>query len=232
MGKRQRDKQRSAGQEAENGASEEKRHKHDGEYPPAPVLESEAFESFYKGCGVVNSDEWEGFIATLRDPLGVSFRITGHPDDPSSIALRDYMEKHHLSQLLNLEVDGKPITPPYPISWYGNRMAWRFDVSRSLLRGKGALKHSESTAATRLAAFHNFLMAETELGTISRQEVRSAATPLQPLRRTLPALLSERAHGAAAHWRAARLRGAALRHATAREGLLQAWGRAWVRRER
>eukprot|EP00965_Chrysotila_dentata_P023927 793085-Pleurochrysis_carterae.AAC.4 len=49
----------------------------EGEYPPAPVLESQAFESFYKGQQLVPESEWEDFMATLRRPLGVSFRITG-----------------------------------------------------------------------------------------------------------------------------------------------------------
>ena len=159
--------------------SEAKRRKHgEGDYPPPPVLISAAFESYYRECGVVDESEWDSFISTLREPLGVSFRITGHPDDPASISLRDYMERQHISMLQGLELpDGQPVPPPYPISWYGNRMAWRFDVSRSLLRGKGAVKGDDSLAARKIAAFHHFLMAETELGTISRQEEVSMVPP-------------------------------------------------------
>ena len=41
-------------------------------------------------------------------------------------------------------------------------------MSRSVLRGKGTMKNNDGSASARhLAAFHNFLMSETELGTIS-----------------------------------------------------------------
>jgi len=161
----------------ETGDGEGKRHKQDGEYPPPHVLTSGPFETYYRECGIVGEEEWDAFITTLRDPLGVSFRITGHPDDPASVSLRDYMERQHLSLLSGLELDGQPVPPPYPITWYGNRMAWRFDVSRNVLRGKGAMKNDDSLASRTLAAFHNFLMAETELGTISRQEEVSMVPP-------------------------------------------------------
>ena len=148
-----------------------------GEYPPLPVLESAAFESYYRESGIVPDSEWDAFLSSLRQPLGVSFRITGHPSDPSSIALRDYMERQHVSRLGSLVVDDKLVPPPYPISWYPGRMAWRFDVSRSILRGKGELKFDESPAARTLASFHHFLMTETELGAISRQEEVSMVPP-------------------------------------------------------
>ena len=149
----------------------------EGEYPPPHTLESAAFESYYKESGVVPADEWDAFIARLREPLGVSFRITGHHDDPGAASLRAYMEKTHMSKLKDLVLDEQPVPPPYPIEWFPGRMAWRFDVSRSTLRGKGALKNDESPAAKHLAAFHNFLMVETEIGAISRQEEVSMVPP-------------------------------------------------------
>lgn len=158
--------------------SEPKRQHGEGEYPPPHVLESAAFESYYRENGIVPADEWEQFIGCLRQPLGVSFRITGHPDDPSSLSLRDYMERAHISRLSSLVMDDQPVPPPYPITWYPGRLAWRFDVSRSILRGKGALKNDDSTAARNLAAFHNFLMAETELGAVARQEEVSMVPPM------------------------------------------------------
>ena len=65
----------------------------EGEYPPAHVLESHAFESYYRESGVVPEAEWDAFIGRLREPLGVSFRITGHHDDPGATSLRNYMER-------------------------------------------------------------------------------------------------------------------------------------------
>ena len=171
MGKRQRSRDSSGDQKRSKNADGE------GDYPPPHVLESKLFESYYRECGVVPEDEWEAFIGRLKQPLGVSFRITGHDDDPASISLRNYMEKVHIAKLANLVMDEQPVPPPYPIAWYPGRMAWRFDVSRSILRGKGALKNDDSPAARTLGAFHNFLMAETELGAISRQEEVSMVPP-------------------------------------------------------
>ena len=51
----------------------------EGEYPPPHVLENDSFEAYYRGQGLVPDGEWEAFMTTLRKPLGVSFRITGHP---------------------------------------------------------------------------------------------------------------------------------------------------------
>jgi 16S rRNA C967 or C1407 C5-methylase (RsmB/RsmF family) len=171
-GKRQNKSSSSGGDD-----KRQKRENGEGEYPPAHVLESKAFESYYRECGVVPEGEWDAFLSSLRQPLGVSFRITGHHEDPGSISLRNYMEKAHISRLSDLVLDEQPVPAPSPIPWYPGRMAWRFDVSRSVLRGKGALKNDDSPAARTLAAFHSFLMAETELGAISRQEEVSMVPP-------------------------------------------------------
>ncbi|KAL1514434.1 hypothetical protein AB1Y20_003533 [Prymnesium parvum] len=170
------------GAEGAEGTSS-KRHAHDGQYPPAPVLESAAFESYYRAAGVVPEEEWQAFLTSLRTPLGTSFRITGRPDDAATVALRTYMEEVHLSQMGSLEVAGERVPPPYPIEWFAGRTAWRFDVSRSLLRGKGPRKDGVETqqvsaqTEAALRGFHAFLMAEVEQGTIARQEEVSMVPP-------------------------------------------------------
>ena len=142
----------------------QKRKNGEGEFPPPHKLESATSESYYKESGVVPEAEWDSFISSLRQPLGVSFRITGHPNDPEALSLLHHMERAHIIRLGSLLMDGQAVPAPYPIEWYPGRLAWRFDVSRSILRGKGALKNDDSPATRALAAFHNFLMAETELG--------------------------------------------------------------------
>ena len=171
MGKHKRKAQADDGNDAKRGKPA------NGDYPPPHVLESAAFESYYRECGVVPEGEFDDFMSTLRQPLGVSFRVTGHPEDADSVSMRDYMERHHLQLLDGLELDGQPVPAPYEVKWYPGRMAWRFDVSRNVLRGKGVHKGEETPAARTLAAFHAFLTAETELGTISRQEEVSMVPP-------------------------------------------------------
>ena len=55
-----------------DGGGDSKRQKKangEGEYPPAHVLESQAFESYYKECGVVPEAEWEAKDAEEREEL-------------------------------------------------------------------------------------------------------------------------------------------------------------------
>ena len=114
-----------------------------------------------------------------RQPLGTSFRITGHPEDPAAVALRNYMEENHIAHMRELDLDGTPVPPPKPIAWYPGRLAWRFDVSRSVLRGKGVRKNAGCAPEVEatMARFHTFLMAENDFGTISRQEEVSMVPP-------------------------------------------------------
>ena len=96
-----------------------------------------------------------------------------HKDDRGPVTPEIY--GRHISRLSS---GTDPDLPAVPIAWYPGRLAWRFDVSRAILRGKGALKNDETPAARTLAAFHNFLMAETELGMIARQEEVSMVPPM------------------------------------------------------
>ena len=118
-------------------ASRQKNAHGEGEYPPPHVLANPAFEAYYRESGIVPEAEWDDFMSTLRRPLGVSFRITGAPSDPSAIALCEFMRERHMSKLTGLVLAGESIPPPKPIAWYPGQLAWRFEVSRAQLRGKG-----------------------------------------------------------------------------------------------
>ena len=91
MGKRHRDYERHG--------NAPKKQNGEGEYPPPHVLESAAFESYYRESGVVPDAEFDQFLACLKQPLGVSFRITGHKDDPAALSLLNFMERTHISHL-------------------------------------------------------------------------------------------------------------------------------------
>ena len=73
------------------GGKREKKANGEGEYPPAHVLESTNFESYYRENGVVPPEEFDAFLACLKQPLGVSFRITGHHEDPEALSLCKHM---------------------------------------------------------------------------------------------------------------------------------------------
>jgi len=161
----------------------------DDGYPAPHVLESAEFSKYYTGLGLVPEGEWDAFIAALQTPLGVSFRISGRPDDPTALALRDYMEAQHVAQMTELTVRGVgALPPPYPIPWLPARLSWRFDVSRSTLRGKGNRRtegddtpapptEAEEESKKRLSAFHEFLTSEVDQGNMCRQEEVSMVPP-------------------------------------------------------
>ena len=122
----------------------------EGEYPPPYVLENAKFESYYREQAIVPDCEWDAFMGALRKPLGVSFRITGHEDEPTARSLRALIERKAAHELSGIVVDGEAIPPPRPISWMPGRSAWRYEVSRAVLRGKGVRKNpveAESSAA-------------------------------------------------------------------------------------
>lgn len=73
----------------------------------------------------------------------------------------------HVPSLSNVVFEGQPIPPPVQIPWYPDGLAWQFNVPKRVLRRQPEFKK-----------FHNFLVFETEVGNISRQEAVSMLPPL------------------------------------------------------
>ncbi|KAI8922766.1 S-adenosyl-L-methionine-dependent methyltransferase [Entophlyctis helioformis] len=122
------------------------------------VLENKSFEDYYKN--IVPSDQWDDFMASLRKPLPVSFRFTGSRNHAQD--LREYMKKEYFPKLKGFAIEGEEVQPPEPVPWYPNDLAWVFDCGRTALR-----------KSPQVNDFHRFLVSETEVGNISRQEVVS-----------------------------------------------------------
>ena len=90
------------------------------------------------------AEEFDAFMSCLKQPLGVSFRITGHQDDPETISPRAHGERPHLATARPR--DAWPAGgAAQPIAWYPGRRAWRLDVA-SALRGKGTMKNNDGSA--------------------------------------------------------------------------------------
>ena len=77
------------------------------------------------------------------------------------------MIENILPSLQNIEIDGQKFNPPEPIPWYPNELGWQYNVDRTSIRRNPAI-----------ATFHRFLVSETEVGNISRQEAVSMVPPL------------------------------------------------------
>ncbi|WFD35601.1 multisite-specific tRNA:(cytosine-C(5))-methyltransferase [Malassezia cuniculi] len=126
---------------------------------------SPKFDAYYRGQGIVPAEEWDTFIETMRAPLPTTFRITS--GKPTARQLLDAMHNIYVPYLSNVEFEGERIAPPRPLEWYPEGLAWHVDVRKNVLR--------KSPEFRRL---QQFLVHETDVGSISRQEAVSMLPPL------------------------------------------------------
>eukprot|EP00887_Chlorella_sp_A99_P007303 scaffold2.g7303.t1 len=112
--------------------------------------------------------EWDAFMAALRRPLPITFRING--SGRFAAGLRQKFEEDFLSQFAaagEMRIDGELIDPPTPLPWYPDNLAWQMDFNRAQLRKLPVLEE-----------IHEFLKRENEVGGITRQEAVSMVPPL------------------------------------------------------
>ncbi|KAJ1949661.1 tRNA (cytosine-5-)-methyltransferase ncl1 [Linderina macrospora] len=127
--------------------------------------DNDSFRKYYTAQKIVPEDEFPQLIEAMRTVLPTSFRITGSRQQGSDI--REQIEKEFVPFIQQTSIDGEAIEPPHVLPWYPNRFGWQFTIPRV------ALKKS-----TELSKFHSFLVTETEVGNISRQEAVSMVPPL------------------------------------------------------
>ena len=123
---------------------------------------NEDFEKYYRSqLAPLLHDGWETLEAALRTALPVSWRISGAPADAEAITVREHMLVEVLrSQLVDAGHKA------HPLDWYPQQLAWQLNVSRLEFRSK------------ELKPFQAWLLRETELGRVHRQEVVSMVPPL------------------------------------------------------
>ncbi|KAJ0171557.1 hypothetical protein K1T71_013107 [Dendrolimus kikuchii] len=132
------------------------------------VRENAAFEEYYKTQKVCPEVEWATFMQTLKENLPTAFRITGSKCEAD--ALMKIVKSEYFSQLLNVKLgdgDKEEEIKPINLSWYPGGLAWQLRLSRTDIR------RSEP-----LYKLHNFLVAETAAGGVSRQEAVSMIPPV------------------------------------------------------
>lgn len=81
--------------------------------------------------------------------------------------VRTAIEEKYIPATQNIEIDGQPVEPPSPLEFYPDRMAYKFNVSKAVIR-----RNKEFSKLQR------FLVVETDAGHISRQEAVSMVPPL------------------------------------------------------
>lgn len=130
-------------------------------------LSNPAFEEYYRTQQIAPEGEWEAFMAALRSPLPTTFRING--SGRFAADLRDRLDRGFLSQFSGepIIVSGETLEPPQALSWYPDKLAWKFSFSRAQLR-----------KLPMLEAIHELVKRENAAGSITRQEAVSMIPPL------------------------------------------------------
>ncbi|EAU81513.1 tRNA (cytosine-5-)-methyltransferase [Coprinopsis cinerea okayama7 len=128
-------------------------------------FKNERFFAYYKAQKILPEEEWEEFLEAMRRPLPTTFRVAGSRQ--TAAVLNKTIEDVHVPSLSNAEFEGQKIPPPVQIPWYPDGLAWQFNVPKKVLRKQPEFKK-----------FHSFLVFETEVGNISRQEGVSMIPPL------------------------------------------------------
>ncbi|XP_054158247.1 RNA cytosine-C(5)-methyltransferase NSUN2-like [Oppia nitens] len=121
------------------------------------VKDNKDYEKYYKMQNIVADEEWEAFMACLREPLPSAFRLTSYCKS-QTIALRNIIE----SKDFNGTAVGDNNNGLECIEWYPNRFAWNCNISRVEIRKSDTFR-----------ILQNFLISETDSGYISRQEAVS-----------------------------------------------------------
>ncbi|KAF3768034.1 hypothetical protein M406DRAFT_90614 [Cryphonectria parasitica EP155] len=106
------------------------------------------------------------FWEALRRELPNSFRFCGSKGH--ALTVKRLLEQRYIPEITQLEnYDGNPVTPPIPVPWYPDNLAWWMTTPKNVVR-----------RYPPFAKFQKFLVSETSVGNISRQEVVSMIPPL------------------------------------------------------
>ncbi|KAI3404570.2 NCL1 [Candida oxycetoniae] len=126
--------------------------------------ENEVWETYYKTMNIIPQSEWDDFKKACQSNLPMTFRITGNRKHAEEI--RNIFLNRHVSKLEGQTFEGIDITPKN-IEFYPDKLGWQIDVSKQVI------KKQKDFAKTQ-----RFLVLETEVGNISRQEAVSMIPPL------------------------------------------------------
>lgn len=108
-------------------------------------------------------EEWDEFMASLKSDLPATFRITGSKD--VAVKMLEVVQKQFLSHSSGDNPEQQ--LDIFPLPWYPDKLAWQMNLTRKDIR-----------RVENYYKLHNFLISETENGTISRQETVSMIPPL------------------------------------------------------
>lgn len=101
----------------------------------------------------------------MRRELPNSFRFTGSKGH--ALAVQQRLIDHYIPEIVKVESNGELVDPPRPLDWFPEKLAWSMTTPKQVVRKFPPFK-----------SFQKFLVSETSVGNISRQEVVSMIPPL------------------------------------------------------
>lgn len=85
-----------------------------------------------------------------------------------AVNVKRLLEERYIPEISKMDnYDGNPVTPPHPVPWFPDNLAWWMTTPKNVVR-----------RYPPFAKFQKFLVSETSVGNISRQEVVSMIPPL------------------------------------------------------
>ncbi|KAI9814927.1 MAG: hypothetical protein M1826_002132 [Phylliscum demangeonii] len=130
------------------------------------VKENQKYEAYYNQLGVVDEKDREAFWAALRRELPSSFRFTGSKGH--ALFVQQRLREHYIPEITKIDqYEGEKVEPPFPLPWFPDGLAWMMTTPKNVVR-----------RYPPFASFQKFLVSETGVGNISRQEVVSMIPPL------------------------------------------------------
>jgi multisite-specific tRNA:(cytosine-C5)-methyltransferase len=138
-----------------------------GEWKTTSVaeLQNATFEEYYKTQGIVPEAEWDQFLGALKTELPTTFRVTGSRAHADTI--NNLIKDVYVPTMQEVELEGVRYEPPKPIVWYPGQIAWEISAPKRVVRKNEWFKK-----------FQKFLVGETDVGNLSRQEAVSMIPPL------------------------------------------------------
>lgn len=94
--------------------------------------------------------------------------IVAHPQWRShALAVKRLLQTRYIPEITRITHEGVAVEAPKPVPWYPDSLAWSMTTPKNVIR-----------KFPPFAAFQKFLVSETSVGNISRQEVVSMIPPL------------------------------------------------------
>ncbi|KAI0022738.1 S-adenosyl-L-methionine-dependent methyltransferase [Xylariomycetidae sp. FL0641] len=133
---------------------------------PEVTKANERLEEYYNSVLPFDDAEREEFWTALKRELPNSFRFCGSKGH--ALTVKRLLETRYAPEISKIErYDEQVVQPPQPVPWYPDQLAYSMNTPKQVIR-----------KFPPFAAFQKFLVSETSVGNISRQEVVSMIPPL------------------------------------------------------